>query len=101
MNRGRIQAQGDNCEKSESWAQEDIPTKQNGYDKIESLKRKLTRSQIRQRKRCFEKVNELIRHAPSTGYDACSPISFTPRPPSADVRIDLEIIKGKAFKDDY
>ncbi len=100
MNRGRIQAQGDGCEESESWAQKNIPTKQDGYDKITKLKKKLTKSQRQQRQRCFFKVKEFIQRAPHEGYDVNHSKSYTPIPPYKDVRVDVEIIQGKVFKDD-
>lgn len=99
-NRGRIQAQGDGCEKSESWAQDNIPTKRDGYDWITSLKGKITIHQAQQRKQCFDKATRLIQQAPKEGYEVCPPISYTPSPPYKDVRVDVEINQGKAFKDD-
>lgn len=98
MNRGRIQAQGCHCEESEAWAQAEVPTKSNGNDKVHNLKHKLTKQQQNQRKSCFEKVYRLIAQAPYNGYDV-NLVSYTPNPPIRDIRVDVEIIKGRAFRD--
>lgn len=99
MNRGRIQAQGNGCEDSESWNQNIVPTKENGYDKISILKNRLSTAQRIERQQCFRKVERFISQAPSAGYDVCNN-SYTPSPPYKDVRVDVEIIKGKAFKNE-
>ena len=98
MNRGRIQAQGDYCEESETWAQVTIPTKSIGRNKVVQLKNKLTQKQQKQRACCFCKVDRLIAQAPQNGYDVGS-MSYTPNPPIRDIRVDVEIIKGRAFRD--
>lgn len=99
MNRGRIQAQGKKCEKSESWSQTNIPTKNDGNNKIDSLKKQLTKKELTERKQCIDKVIRFIKQAPVSGYDSTK-LSYTPIPPQKDIRVDVEIIKGKAFRDD-
>lgn len=99
MNRGRIQAQGKSCEKSQKWSQLEIPTKQDGRDNAELLAKQLTKKEYDERRRGFDKLYRFINQAPSTGCEECKR-SYTPYPPIEDVRVDVEIIKGKAFKDD-
>ena len=99
MNRGRIQAQGMGCEKSQPWSQPDVPTKQEGRDKSEVLRSQLNRRELSDRRDCFPRLTRFIEQAPPRGYDVCKR-SYTPIPPHEDVRIDVEIIKGKAFRDD-
>ena len=98
MNRGRIQAQGRNLEESESWAQDNIPTKADGHDLATSLKGKLTRNQLRVRTLPFQKVSRFIDQAPANGYDCPVFASYTPMPPQGSERVDLEIRSGKAFR---
>ena len=99
MNRGRIQAQGRSCQKSESWAQVSVPSKNEGMNKSSSLQQQLNRRELQDREQSFAKLEKFIRHAPVDGYDECTR-SFTPIPPQEDVRVDVEIIKGRAFRDD-
>lgn len=98
MNRGRIQAQGDRCQKSEPWAQVDIPTKGEGFDMSKRLKTQLTKKELKIREYCFQKLERFIRQAPHDGYDANVKPSFILSPPLRDIRVDAEIIKGRAFK---
>lgn len=99
MNRGRIQAQGKGCEKSQAWTQPDVPTKRDGRQKALWLKQSLNRREKSEREACFDKLNSFIMQAPSLGYDTCNR-SYTSQPPIEDVRVDVEIIKGRAFRDD-
>ncbi len=98
MNRGRIQAQGKGCEQSQSWTQEIVPTKSDGRERADLLKMQLTRRELKDREYSFGKLDKFISNAPYSGYDVCTR-SFTPIPPQEDVRVDVEIIKGKAFRD--
>lgn len=99
MNRGRIQAQGKGCEESQPWSQLNIPTKHDGREKVYMLKQSLNRTQRQERAMCFCQLERFISRAPSVGYDRCSR-SYTPQTPQEDVRVDVEIIKGRAFCDD-
>lgn len=98
LHRGRVQAQGGGVEESEAWAQSDVPNKSDGYCMTVSLKRKLRKKDLKKRERSFKKLDKFIGNAPSAGYDYSSQ-SYTPFPPQGDVRVDVEIKKGKAFKD--
>lgn len=48
--RGRIQAQGEGTEKSESWAQDDPLTKEEGLALLDKLERRLTKAERQARK---------------------------------------------------
>lgn len=98
-NRGRFQAQGAGVEESESWCLESPPTKSNGHTMVEALKGKLNHKALRQRKVPFNKAKRFVETAPCVGWDV-SVQSYAPCPPYKDVRVDIEIIKGRAFKDD-
>lgn len=97
MSRGRIQAQGEGTEESISWAQEHVPTKNSGHEMVNSLKKKLTKKQIKERQYGFDKVNKAIDEAPSDGMLATIRTSFVNKKISEDKRIDLEVLQGKAF----
>lgn len=98
QHRGRIQAQGGGVEESEAWAQSYVPNKSDGFGMVVSLKGKLGEKELKQRERPFKKLDKFIEKAPRVGYDYSSQ-SYTPIPPCCDVRVDVEIKKGKAFKD--
>ena len=98
QHRGRIQAQGGGVEESEAWAQNYIPYKSDGHDMIDDLKLKLSMDALKQRQNSFERAEMFIDRAPSGGWDT-SRQSYPGCPPHGDVRVDVEIIKGKAFKD--
>lgn len=98
LHRGRIQAQGGGVEESEPWASYDIPYKSDGYIMVEDLKVKLSNGALKQRRQAFDKVEKFIDRAPACGWDV-STQSYPGCPPNRDVRVDVEIKKGKAFKD--
>ena len=62
--RGRIQAQGDNVEESESWAQNNPPTKKEGFSMIERLKSLLSKREAQKRERAFGKAKKFIEQGP-------------------------------------
>lgn len=99
MNRGRIQAQGDSCEKSECWAQNEIPTKVDGLSMSAKLKNQLSQKELTIRATCFQKLERCINQAPNEGYSENIKQSFPLSPPKKGIRVDVEIIKGYAFKD--
>ena len=98
LHRGRIQAQGGGVEESEPWASCDIPYKSNGHIMVDHLKMKLSNEALKQRRLAFDKVEKFIDRAPTSGWDV-STQSYPGCPPNRDVRVDVEIKKGKAFKD--
>lgn len=102
QNRGRFQAQGDGLEKSRSWAEIYVPTKLNGHGFIDELKGQLTHTELAARLDCFAKATKWVDDAPKNGYNVVTIIktSFPPYPPIKDIRVDGEIYRGSAFKDE-
>ena len=99
-NRGRFQAQGDGLEKSRSWTEVFIPTKDDGHNYLDDLKGRLKPAELRKRQDCFKRASKWIDDAPSEGYNAVAPIktSFPLYPPDKGIRVDGEIFRGKAFR---
>ncbi len=95
--RGRIQAQGKNIEESESWSQDEPPTIQDGLEMIERLRNKIPKKDAQIRETAFEKLARLIKNAINTnGIDAPVKLTFKAEGYVRE-RVDLEVIKGKAF----
>lgn len=101
LNRGRFQAQGNRLEESRSWDMEIVPTKTDGTSYLNELKNKLSSTEYRLRKTCFEKARNWVEGAPSNGYVVVTTVktSFKPSPPIKDIRVDGELFSGTAFKD--
>ena len=75
-NRGRIQSQGTHLEESVSWDTDKPVTVKDVQDKLEELKRKLSKRDLKDRKEAFEKAKNFIENGNScNGLDA--PISQT------------------------
>lgn len=62
--RGRIQAQGDKLEESESWAQNEPLTKKEGLSLLEKLKNKIPKKEAEIRKKPFKKAERFINNGP-------------------------------------
>ena len=99
MNRGRIQAQGNFLEESESWGIIEEITKNDGHDKILNLQEKLTNQQLIDRNRAFQKLENFINDAPANGHYAQIIKSFSNTPQERSIRVDIEIRSGRAFID--
>lgn len=96
-NRGRIQAQGGGIEESVSWSQENPPTVADGLSLVQELESKLSKSELELRSKELEKAKNFIQNAGEKGgVDAQVSKSFRVDG-TKDVRIDIEVIKGKAF----
>ncbi|MGB7529584.1 hypothetical protein [Sphingobacterium cellulitidis] len=101
MNRGRIQAQENNFDESESWATIDEITKTEGYNKTNLLKARLTPLQLANRIRAFVKLDSFINSAPANGYYSQIIKSFHHNPQNRKIRVDIEIRDGRAFVDNH
>jgi hypothetical protein len=99
MNRGRIQAQGNYLEESESWGEIGEITKNDGHDKITDLQERLTNQEMVDRNRAFQKLENFIDDAPQNGHYAQIIKSFSNSPQERSVRVDIEIRSGRAFID--
>lgn len=97
-NRGRIQAQGKNLEKSKSWTQNSNFTKNEAIEKLDALWNELSSTQKKDRKAAYDKAKKYILNAPKSGYcNTNGKISKTfqaPQRKDSSARIDIEIIKG-------
>ncbi len=73
------------------------PTWEEGLNLLEKLKNKLSRKDKELREKPFKKAERFIKNGGAkSGVDAPVSISFSnKRKPS--IRVDIEIIKGKAF----
>ncbi|MBN1463997.1 MAG: hypothetical protein JW922_10040 [Paludibacteraceae bacterium] len=98
--RGRIQAQGENLEESQSWAQEEPPTKTDGLNMLQKLMNKLSKKDREIRRKPCEKAKKFIENAAENGgVDATVFKSFYVKDTDKE-RIDIEVRQGIAFVPD-
>ncbi|MEL6972046.1 MAG: hypothetical protein AAFZ63_00820 [Bacteroidota bacterium] len=72
--RGRIQAQGDGLEKSESWAQDDPLTKEEGLSLLKRLWNSLTKKEKEVREKPYKDATQYIENVDGgTGAVAICP----------------------------
>ncbi|MEL7421713.1 MAG: hypothetical protein AAFN81_01925 [Bacteroidota bacterium] len=93
--RGRIQAQGDGLEKSESWSQDDPLTKEEGLSLLKRLWNSLTKKEKEAREKPYNDATRYIENV-DRGLDATVKKTFRNRK-TKDVRIDIEVLAGRAF----
>jgi hypothetical protein len=98
--RGRIQAQGEKkFDESETWAQNNAPTKNAAIQMTDNLIKKIPNFQAKIREKQFEELKKFIIKSPQNGVSA--PVSKTYLVKNTKhERVDLEIKKGIAFIDD-
>ena len=94
--RGRIQAQGENLEASESWAQDEPLTKQDGLELLQKLKNKIPKKEADIREIAFFKAEQFIKQGPHYVIVGTVSRSFAVKGTIKE-RIDIEIQKGTAF----
>jgi len=94
--RGRIQAQGENLESSESWSQNEAPTKKEGLKMLDKLKNKIPRLESKKREKAFEKATKFIKQGPHEIVNSPIVRSFKVKGTKKE-RVDIEIQKGEAF----
>lgn len=100
-NRGRVQAQGPSTEESMSWPPPNHPpTKREVSEMLAQLWEKLSRAERNEREQCFEDARRWVESRPTNGVDAQPPKTFRNRKLRGGVRVDIEIILGKACVDD-
>ena len=93
--RGRVQAQGGGLEESESWSQDEPPSKELGVSLLEKLKLKLTKKELSAREKQFEDAKRYIENVEG-GIDAVKKKTFRNRK-TKDIRVDVEVLAGTAF----
>lgn len=96
IHRGRFQAQGDGLEESETWSQDEPLTKDDALNLLAKLRKKLTSKEFEKRKRSFKKVEQYVKSA-EDGIDAVKKKSFYDDKKQRHIRVDVEILGGKAF----
>jgi hypothetical protein len=100
MNRGRIQAQGNNTEKSAPWATNDDHTKNMGLERVANLQNQLTPAELNLRILSLDKCRDRINTTPSYGVSAQMKKSFYDDFRNRQIRVDIEVNAGSAFLDD-
>ncbi|SRR6266568_3581678 len=96
QHRGRIQAQGPGTEESVPWAQQKPPTVAEMLEMCKQLEGKLSKTELKDRKRPLENLRRFILAASERGgIDAPCSKSWL-KAGSRDIRIDLEVIAGRA-----
>ena len=94
-NRGRVQAQGTHLEESVSWDTDKPVTVKDVQDKLEELKRKLSKRDLKDRKEAFEKAKNFIENGNNcNGLDAPISKTFMVKGTKHE-RVDIEIISGR------
>lgn len=94
--RGRIQAQGGGLEKSVPWAQKTPPTVAQGLSMLNDLKMLLSKKELNDRARSFDRAERFIINA-GNGGGALPPGASFLMLGTKDVRVDIEIQSGVAF----
>jgi len=97
LHRGRIQAQGEDLEESESWAADTPPTWQEGIEMINKLEDKISKKEAELRKEAFEKArNFVVKAGENGGVNAVVQKTLVVKD-TKEERVDIEVRKGKAF----
>ncbi|WP_423394457.1 RHS repeat-associated core domain-containing protein [Burkholderia sp. LMG 21824] len=95
--RGRIQAQGDNLEKSFSWAQDTPITANAALEGLNDLEASLSKSDRKIRENEFRRARKFIKNAERAGgVDAPVSKTFQVKDTKHE-RVDIEVNAGKAF----
>jgi len=97
QHRGRIQAQGGNFEASTSWSQANPPTVKEGKSLLARLINLIPKPEFLKRKKAFEKAEKFMEQAGVNGGVHAQVSKTFKMKNTKDVRVDIEIIKGKAF----
>jgi len=98
--RGRIQAQGEKLEESESWAQNEPLTKTEGLNMLQRLMNKLSKNDKDKRQKAYKNAVKYIETAAENGgISATVSKSFYAKDTPKE-RIDIEVRQGIAFVPD-
>jgi hypothetical protein len=99
MNRGRIQAQGDGTEKSESWTLNTDHYKHMGITCVDNLQGQLTNPELLLRTNALQQCRNRILSTPNYGVSAQMKKSYYDDFRNRKVRVDIEVNAGVAFID--
>lgn len=94
--RGRFQAQGGGLQESESWSQEEPLSKDQGLQLLARLKAKLPAKAQATRDKAFQQAERYIQQSDG-GIEARKLKSFYADKKDRRIRVDLEILSGRAF----
>ncbi len=94
--RGRIQAQGENLEASEAWAQNEPLIKNEGLVLLENLRSKIPKNEADIRENAFNKATEFIMQGPHEVIIGSIFRSYKVKGTKHE-RGDIEIQSGVAF----
>ena len=83
-------------EESESWNQDEPLTKKDGLRLLRRLKEKLSSNEVEKRKKAFQSAERFVKNTKG-GIDARKGVSFYDDKKSKHIRVDVEILGGKAF----
>lgn len=95
-NRGRIQAQGNDLEKSSSWDTDAIVSKEDGILHVNNVDGQLTNAERRERINSLAKARRFINNCSVNGVDTTIK-SFPNDIRNREIRIDVEVRAGFAF----
>jgi hypothetical protein len=93
--RGRIQAQGGGIEKSVSWSRQIPPTESEMMAMVAQLESKLTPAERRDRQVALQQLRQFIHNA-AKGYGMSVLSNSYPYRTFRGIRVDLEVLKGRA-----
>ncbi len=97
---GRIQAQGNNVEKSRRWDQATPLLASTGFGHLESLKNEIGQRETKLREKGFAQARQFIERMLANGGTSHAPpviMKSYPMPPQGPRRIDIEVHRGVAF----
>lgn len=100
QHRGRIQAQGETLEESESWAQELPLLYVDGTELLVNLEKKMTQKELKIRKKGLAQCRQVMLNASKNGgirVADMGKIFIQSYPKKQKERIDLEVHLGIAF----
>ena len=99
MNRGRIQAQGGGTEKSDAWAILNDHIKDMGIASVNNVEILLTNAERSVRQNALQQCRNRILTTPSCGVSAQMKKSYYDDFRNRQIRVDIEVNAGIAFKD--
>lgn len=94
--RGRFRAQGGGVEESESWNQDQPLNKSQALHLLTRLKARLPEKKRDEREKAFQQAEKYIQQAEG-GIDAQKLKSFYSDKKDRRIRVELEILSGRAF----
>ncbi len=93
---GRFQAQGGGLEESEAWSQDEALSKNDALKLLDKLKGKLSEKDLKKREKAFRSATDYVKNTQG-GIDAVKKKSFYDDKKNRSIRVDVEILGGKAF----